>query len=204
MAKTGCDVMDKLVGSYQGLTLVYGVASAGKTTLAKIAAIELSKEGKVIFLDTENGFNASRIKQLTSEFKNVISKVIVINAKNFYHQHKAIMDIWSIKGVSLVVVDTIGAHYRVYVKKDYKKANLILRKQVNVLKELSRKIPVIMATQVYSDIKTGMLKPIGGKIVTGSSDMVIRLEKSPRRVVIEKPFVKDALFEICEKGIFSI
>lgn len=204
MAETGCEVTNELIGSYKGLSMIYGEASTGKTTLCKLAAIEYSKKGKVIFLDTENGFNTDRLKQMKDDFNNVLKKIVLIKAKSFYQQHIAIKDMHSLRGVSLVVVDTIGNHYRVHVKKDYKKANAILRKQVSLLKELSKTVPVIITTQVYSDIKSGLINPIGGKIVVNESDVVIRLDKNPRRIIIEKPFSKDMLFEINAKGMFKI
>lgn len=204
MCKTGCDVINELIGSYNGLTLIYGSGGSGKTTLVKLAAIEYSKEGKAVFLDTENGFNIDRFKQLTKDSNNVIEKIILVSAKSFFQQNKAIKEIGSIKKVSLIVVDTIGKHYRYHVKKDYKKANLILRNQIRTLKAISKSIPVIMTTQVYANMKSGLINPIGGKLVTGDSDIIIRLEKNPRRAIIEKPFSKDALFEIKERGIFKI
>ena len=204
MPKTGCNALNEIIGSYKGLTAIYGGASTGKTTLAKLATIEYSKEGKVIFIDTENGFNTDRIRQLTDNFNEVIKHIIVIKAKNFFHQHKAISELSSIKGVSLIIVDTIGAFYRIEVKKDYKKANAILGKQIMVLKDLSKKVPILIINQVYFDIKSGLISPSGGKITTKNSDIVIRLEKKPRRLIVEKPFNKDMLFEIKKEGIVEI
>src|SRR3989338_9986883 len=112
MQKIGCELTKGLIGAYHGITLIYGEASSGKTTLAKMAAIEYSKQGKVIFLDTENGFNIERLKQLTNDFDNVIKKIILIKVRNFFYQHKAIKEISSVKGVSLIIVDTIGNFYR--------------------------------------------------------------------------------------------
>lgn len=204
MAKTGCNVLDEIIGSYKGLTLIYGEASSGKTTLAKMAAIEYSKQGKVIFLDTENGFNIERLKQLTNDFDNVIKKIILIKVRNFFYQHKAIKEISSVKGVSLIIVDTIGNFYRMNVKKDYVKANAILGKQIMILKDLAKNIPILIINQVYSDLKSGLLNPTGGKIVVNNSDVIIRLEKKPRRLIVEKPFSKDMLFEIKKEGIVKI
>lgn len=204
MAKTGCEMIDGLIESYNGLTMIYGAAGTGKTTLAKLAAIEYCKQGKVVFLDTENGFNMDRLKQLTGNFKDVAKNIILIKAENFFQQHRAIKELGSIKNVSLIVVDTIGAHYRTNVKKDYKKANAILGKQISILNEMSKKVPILILNQVYADIKSGLITPSGGKIITKNADTIIRLEKNPRRIIVEKPFNKDALFEIKEKGIIGI
>lgn len=204
MQSTGCGLTNGLIGVYRGITLIYGEASTGKTTLAKMAAIEYSKQGKVIFLDTENGFNTDRIRQLTANFDDVIKNIILINAKSFFQQHQAIKNIDSIKKASLIIVDTIGANYRVYVKNDYRKANAILKTQINALKKIGKRIPILIITQVYSDFKSGLLNPIGGKIVTNDADTIIRLEKKPRRIIIEKPFSKDALFEIKKDGLVRI
>ena len=90
------------------------------------------------------------------------------------------------------------------VKKDYVKANAILGKQIMILKDLAKNIPILIINQVYSDLKSGLLNPTGGKIVVNNSDVIIRLEKKPRRLIVEKPFSKDMLFEIKKEGIVKI
>ena len=204
MAKTGCEMLDDILGSYKGLTLIYGAAGTGKTTLAKLAAIEYCKTGKIFFLDTESGFNMDRLKQLTPDYREVAKNILLVKAKNFFYQHKAIKELSSVKGVSLVIVDTIGAHYRVYVKKDYRKANAILKKQLELLREISKNVPLLVLTPVYANINSGMISPVGGKILTNRSDSIIRLDRNPRRIIVEKPFNRDALFEIKKEGIVRI
>ena len=140
----------------------------------------------------------------TNDFDNVIKKIILIKVRNFFYQHKAIKEISSVKGVSLIIVDTIGNFYRMNVKKDYVKANAILGKQIMILKDLAKNIPILIINQVYSDLKSGLLNPTGGKIVVNNSDVIIRLEKKPRRLIVEKPFSKDMLFEIKKEGIVKI
>ena len=51
-----------------GINLVYGEAATGKTTLALMLACDFSKFSKVIFIDTENGFNFERFKQISQEY----------------------------------------------------------------------------------------------------------------------------------------
>ena len=66
--KTGCEVLDELIGEYKDeISLIYGVAGSGKTTIAKLVAIEEAKKSKVMFIDTENVFCVERFKQLIGD-----------------------------------------------------------------------------------------------------------------------------------------
>ena len=104
----------------KGINLVYGEAATGKTTIAMQLSLETAKDGRrVIFIDSENGFSLERFKQIAGEdYSGHLGRIFLINVKDFFEQHKAIDSLRKIKNLGLVVVDTIGMHYRIAVRND--------------------------------------------------------------------------------------
>ena len=106
---------------------------------------------------------------------------------------------------SLVIVDTLGAHYRKVLKEDVKKINLELIEQLKILKYITRYgLPILITNQVYSimDTKEG-IESVGGKMVKNFSKVLIELKNIPnggRKAIILKPKQKEILFKIGKNG----
>ena len=184
MISSGCDLFEKYDNE---ISCIYGEASTGKTTLAKLAAIETARKNKkVVYVDTENGFNSERIKQLAGdEFQNVLENIILFKPKRFSEQNKIIRSMPEMKNVSLIIVDTISYFYRAKVKEKPKIYNMWIWRQFKILNELSKNTPVIITNQVYSNIKKKNIEMIGGEMFRKLSNRIIRLEKNPRRLGFE-------------------
>ena len=197
---TGNKDIDEFLKEYSLITTIYGQASTGKTTLAMLAAINQTKQKKkVIFVDTENGFSLERLKQLTPDYKEILKNISVIRPRTFEEQEKVILNL---PKASLIIIDTISQFYRMKLKEDNYLTNKSLDKQLRKLKEISKEIPIIINNQVYSDIN-GNVNIVGGDMLRNWSDTVIKLEKNPRKLKVEKPDKKEFLFEIEEEGIFK-
>ena len=188
------------------LTFIYGEPSTGKTTLVKLAAIEQAKQGKkVVYIDTEEGFNLERVKQLAGEdFEEVLKNLIVFKSKRFREQNRAIKSLPSMKNISLIIVDTIGRYYRLKVKENPDVYNLHINKQFNILKTLSENIPIVITNQVYANPETKQIVMVGGNRFERWGDRIIKLEKEPRKIVFERPEKKWGKFEIKEKGVEAV
>jgi len=201
--KTGCEVLDELIEEYKDeITVIYGVAGSGKTTVAKIAAIEAAKENKVVFIDTENGFNVERFKQLGNE--KLLNNIFVSKINSFEEQCEKIESLLKIVDMfSLVIVDTIGCYYRKELKDDVYGVNKALDKQLKILAEITRKgKPVLLTNQVYSDLN-GKINIVGGDMLKNWSKCLIELEKEPRKAVLLKPEKRVIEFEIKKEGVFK-
>ena len=197
---TGNKDIDEFLRGYSLITTIYGKSSTGKTTLAMLAAInQTQQKNKVIFVDTENGFSLERLKQLTPDFKDILKNIIIVRPKTFEEQEKVILNL---PKASLIIIDTISQFYRIKLKEDNYLTNKSLDKQLRKLKEISKETPIIINNQVYSDIN-GNVKIVGGDMLRNWSDTVIKLEKNPRKLKVEKPEKKEFLFEIKEEGIFK-
>jgi len=214
---SGSEVIDNLLdGGYDKIvTIIYGPAASGKTTLAMLAAIQQAKQGgKSIFVDTENGFSVERLKQLSDEnFEKVLHNTIIFSIKSFSEQQEKMEKIKLLVDngkISLVIVDTIGSKYRVNLNDDAYKANKSMDMQLRTLTDITRQgVPVILTEQVYDNLTNGQINLVGGNMLRNWSKCLIELEKinSKRKAIIRKHESltnKEVLFEIKEKGIFGI
>ena len=186
----------------EGINLVYGEAATGKTTLALMLAYSYSKFSKVIFIDTENSFNTERFKQIAQEdYKKCLNNIITFKVEDFEEQEKVIKKLNEIDA-SLIILDTIGMHYRVNLKENFKEANVKIVEMLKTLRELNKNnVNVLITNQVYSNFKTNDVESVGGKMIKKFCKVVIKLEKDPRKMLREKPNKVEKLFEINNYGI---
>ncbi|MAG45433.1 MAG: hypothetical protein CMH63_01520 [Nanoarchaeota archaeon] len=203
MINSGNGLFEKLE---REITCIYGEATSGKTTFAKLAAIEQAKAGKkVVYIDTENGFNVERVKQLAGEnFEKVLENVLIFRPSRFREQNRIIKTLPSMKNISLIIIDTIGRHYRVKVKERPEIYNMHMNKQFSILSGLAKEVPILITNQVYSNLKSESVSMIGGERFKSWSKRIIRLDKEPRNIVFEKPGKEGMDFEIREDGIFKV
>lgn len=205
MLKTGSKDLDGFLRGYKReINCVYGPAATGKTTICLLAAIELAKNNKkVVFVDTENGFNIDRISQIAGwNYISILDKILLIKVNSFEDQCKKIENLERVVGVDLIIVDSISNFYRKEIHKNAEEINKKLVKQMEVLNKLSRKTCVILTSQVYEKFDKGV-SFLGGKIIENFSKRIIELKKEPRNMLLKKPEGGNFIFEIADCGIVS-
>lgn len=195
------DLNKWLYGGYEKdvVTVIYGGSGTGKTNFCLMAAVSQAKKGnKVIFVDTEGGFSAERVKQLAEEeYQNVLKNILLLTPTNFQEQKKAFDQILlHLKDeVTLIVIDGMTILYRLDLaaakendKESMQKVNSELVKQMRTLAEISRKrnIPVLATNQVYRWEETN--KMVGGDILKYWSKCHIELtiENNKRTACLRK------------------
>lgn len=211
MISTGCNSLDELLQGYkEELTLIYGPAASGKTTLAIQAAIKQAEKGKkVLYIDTESGFNTERIKQINPDPK-ILDNILLLRIKDFMEQRvnfRRLKELVEKGKISLVIIDTIGMHYRLYLQKNAYGANLCMKKQLKILNEIAKElhIPIIITNQVYSKINDSGVMPVGGDLVLNRCQTWIELRKEPRMLILKKPQPEKSMnIKIQTEGIFQI
>ncbi len=210
---SGSEAFNTLLnGGYEKgiITTLYGASGTGKTTAAMLACISAAKSGKAIFIDTESGFSAERLSQLSGNNIQLMERIVVFKPSGFYEQARLFRSLLSFSAAKLVVVDTISTLYRLEAAKSrqVKELNKDLAASISYLSEFAaaNNTPVILTSQVYDDFENpGQLKIVGGDIVSYASKCLISLSGSGlRKAAIKKHRSikenKEVLFRISEKG----
>ena len=218
---TGCEPIDEMLGGgLEGgtITEVYGEAGTGKTNLCLLAAVERARQDeRVIYIDSE-GVSMERLSQICGEDILKIKKMILLSeVKSFPSQcemvEKAVKLGMGNDQVGLIIVDTISAHYRRdFLDKDGPKS---LGPQIKGLLKWARekKKPVLVTSQVYTDVVKDCFQPLGGHVLHHNSKAIMELAKihgrtGVRRAIIHKhrhiPEGKSVLFKIVEEGLCKV
>ncbi len=216
MLSTGVKSLDELLGGgvAEGvLTQVYGSFATGKTTLA--LQIGLLSGKKVAYVDTEGGFSPERLSQIAEARglnpEEALQRFILFTPGDFKEQRRVIGSLKKVvdKTFSLVVVDSLTAHYRA----EERRRNLAneLAKQLQVLLWIARKndIPVLVINQVHFDSRAGRMKPVAEHTLNYRTKDILRLDRlsTPglRVAVLERHRFRQeggmVFFRITERGI---
>ena len=205
MIKTGSEELNDIIEGYNNeLSLIYGPPGSGKTTLCKLACSNVIKENKkVIYIDTENGFSSERFRQIVGEnYFKLLDNLLLIKVKTFEDQCEKIENLKQIKNVSLIILDSVGKFFRSKVKENHKEVNKELVGSLETLREISkRNIPILITSQIYTDINNNKIIPVGGEIIKRFCKKIIELQITPRKLTIIKPDKKEMLFQIIDKGV---
>ena len=215
MIITGCSSIDRLLGGglqNKIITQFYGPSSTGKTNICLSTLAMLKGSKKVAFIDTEGGFSETRLKQIAGEHhQKVLENTILFEPTSFQEQSRIINKLQDIEGIELIIIDSIGALYRLELSQEkYQETNRELSKQLAIVLSYARKnnIPVLMTNQVYTDINTGTIESIGGDVVRYNAKVIVELKKQgdiARKAKLRKHLFKkegmEAEFLIVEKGL---
>jgi DNA repair protein RadB len=188
---TGSVVNSLLDGGYESdiITTIYGPAASGKTLMCLLCAIEIAKNKKVIFVDTEGGFSVERVKQLCKDHEKILENIFILKPTTFSEQRESfekLKDLIDDK-IGVIIIDTISMLYRLEMGKseDIYGVNRELGQQISYLTEITRKknIPVLLTNQVYADFDNkDNVKMVGGDILKYGSKCLIELQAGHRGV----------------------
>ena len=209
-----CPSIDNLLGGgIEGgsVTLLYGEAGTGKTNICLQMAYNVARSGKkVAYIDTE-GLSADRIAQIFVD-ESFTRDLLVFHAHNFDEQGygitQAARQAESGDGLGLIVVDSMTMFYR--LRSDDSSVRNELIRQTEILLNTARKneVPVLITSQVYTNIGTGTIEFLGGHAIQHNAKTIVRLEKrgnGKRAAVIVKhrslPEGRSALYRIVETGV---
>jgi DNA repair protein RadB len=212
----GCKCLDGLLngGVETGtITQIYGVSGAGKTSICLLLAYSTALYfGKVAYIDTE-GLSGERVRQIfqnTSALKNVF----LYDVFDFKQQGVAIKELAKLcerEAIKLIIVDSFTSLYRSELEDESRQIRMKreLISQLTFLLGLARKhnLAVVITNQMFTDVKSGKDKPLGGPSIDHLSKIIIAIEKinSQRRAMLVKHRSKaegiSCTFTITDKGI---
>lgn len=194
---TGCDALDALLGGgfpVDGLTLVYGEAESGKTSLAIQGAVSCARTGyKSLFIDTEGTFTTNRLSQIASgDYENVAPRIMVITPGTFQEQARAIdaLDKYMTKRIRLLVIDTVTALYRVELETPEItfSLNRELNRQIAFLTQVvkTHKVTALITSQVRTSFREERkaVEPVAMRVLKFWSDVVLNLRRTDQNRVV--------------------
>jgi len=202
---TGCGCIDNHLNggiAQESVTLIYGEAETGKSTLAAQCAVSCAVQVlKTLYVDCDGTFSAKRLSQLAAgKFDEIAELIILVRPKDFREQTAFIDRLaeYMVNNVGLVVFDTITSLYRVKVAESSGKAfglSRELNRQMAIIAQTARikKIPMILVSQVRSAFNEieGAVEPVGTRVLKFWADTIIAMKptENPQviKAVLEKP-----------------
>ncbi len=125
-----------------------------------------------------------RLRQMTGDdFEEVVKRILFSEPYSNEEQEKLIQQavrmVEASEDFGLIVVDSATMHYRLTLRHEDPEERRSLTRQVARLLRAARKmeIPVILTSQVYTDIDRGTFEPLGGHMITHNCKTLIRLDK---------------------------
>jgi len=196
---TGSKTLDDLLeGGFEGgaITLLFGEAGSGKTNIClQVASMVAAAGKKVIYIDTE-GVSLERLQQIAGDsYEDVMKNILFFEPHNFDDQEKfvdkAVKLAESSLEIGVMILDSATIHYRLTRNDEEKGVRKSLSPQLAKLLSAARTkdIPIILTSQVYTDIEKGTFEPLGGHVLLHNAKAIIRLDKvgtNTRRAVIIK------------------
>lgn len=217
--KSGCSCLDKaLKGGFpiNCLSLIYGGASVGKTTMGIQCSAEVAKKDfKVLFIDSDHTFSPQRLSQIIKTKIDVIGdNILILSPEDFDDQTKIIENLESYitAKVRLIVLDSVSSLYRESlgtIKESYFLLNRELNRQLAYLSELSinYELAVIVTSQIHSIFDEGnwRIEPVAFRILSYWCNIILNLESTSKwnmkKAIIERYLVEEDRREICMLAI---
>jgi len=194
---TGCPSLDgALDGGLQPgeLTLIYGEAETGKTSLAIQCSVNSARMGyKVLFVDADGTFSLQRLMQIAlQDFDETSQSIVIFTPLTFEEQSELVDELekYISRNLGLIVFDTITSLYRSAIggREEAFKVNRELNRQVAMLTHIAKKFqtPILITSQVRSVLTEtdSFVEPVAARVLKYWSTTIISLSRTSRRGVI--------------------
>jgi DNA repair protein RadB len=195
---TGCISLDKLLGGgfpAEGVSLVYGEAETGKTSLAVQCAVNCARRGiKSLFIDTDGTFSYERLSQIAKyDYEKISPLMIIMRPTTFQEQSRAIDQLEKVitRKFGLIIVDTVTSLYRVELDdpQETYAASRELNRQLAVLTQIVKTcgVAALIISQVRSVLlgETIEMKPVATRVLNYWSDIVLDMKQTGQTRVIK-------------------
>jgi len=201
---TGCEAIDKILEGgipLGSVSLIYGEAETGKTTLAMQCAVNCARRDfKALFIDSDGSFSARRLSQIASEnFENIAQLIILMKPNNFSEQALIVDQLtdYITKNLGLIIIDTITSLYSAEIAESPEKTfelNRELNRQIAYLAQIAKtqRVALLITSQVRSVFNEAYVsvEPVATRVLKFWADTIIAVKptESPRiiKAVLEK------------------
>jgi len=222
---TGCHAFDRVVrGGFPvgHVSLIYGEAGTGKTTIAIQCAVNCAiRRFKTLFIDADNTFPPARLAQIAQyDLDTVSPQILVFTPQKFKEQIHLIenLDSFLTPNVALIVVDTITSLYRVELgsSEEIFALNRELNRQLAYLVDIAKakKVAVLLISQVHGVMSESTeVEPVAMRILNFQSKIIVKLRKTSVVGVVEAILEKfldmkhpqtNSKFKLTETGIQDV
>jgi DNA repair protein RadB len=221
---TGCASLDEILGGgfrFGEVSLIYGEASTGKTTLVlSCIANHLRSEqwAKAYYLDSDLRLSTRRLTQVAGGSDQLLERLLIWRPRGFTEQTEVIEGLLELlpQGNAPVVVDSITGPYRLVAGDSERTftANKELNRQLGFLAETAKAkdAAILVVGQVHDVLGSQLprVEPVAQRLLRYWSDTVIKLEmvstQGMRQAVREKPADPHMVcrFMICERGLEEV
>ena len=194
---TGCPSLDgALDGGLQPgeLTLIYGEAETGKTSLAIQCSVNSARMGyKVLFVDADGTFSLRRLTQIAlQDFDETSQSIVIFTPLTFEEQSELVDELekYISRNLGLIVFDTITSLYRSAIggREEAFKVNRELNRQVAMLTHIAKKFqtPILITSQVRSVLTEtdSFVEPVAARVLKYWSTTIISLSRTSRQGVV--------------------
>lgn len=202
---TGLETIDQYLGgglSPGSVSLIYGEAETGKTTLTMQCAVNCAKQGhKTLFIDCDNTFSVQRLAQITAKQFTETAELIVLARPYDFREQTTVIDHlaeYVQSNFGLTVIDTFTALYRLRVAESPSKTfelNRELNRQLAVLAQTvkTEKIAVLITSQVHSvlDEATASVEPVAARVLKFWANAVFALKPTENPHMVEMTLEKN-------------
>jgi DNA repair and recombination protein RadB len=200
---TACIDLDIMLGGgirRGDVTLIYGAAKTGKTTIALQCSVAATKQQiKTIYLDCQNSFSIERFSQIaSSDIKAISSLIYVFKLHSFNEQTRLIenLDKYLSDKTELIIIDTITSLYRLELQTAARifQANRVLNRQLAYLNHIAkaRNAAVLITSQVHDMIndKPVLIEPVAMRVLYYWAQNILKITigdtTQTRRILLEK------------------
>lgn len=202
---TGSKTIDEYLGGglpAESISLIYGEAETGKTTLAMQCAVNCAKQGrKTLFVDCDDTFSVQRLSQITAKQFAEIAEMIVLAKPHDFREQTAIIDQlteYVTNNFALTIIDTFTSLYRLKVSESPSKTfelNRELNRQLAVLAQTAKtnKIAILMTSQVHSvlDEVPGSVEPVATRVLKFWANAIIALRPTENPQIVKMTLEKN-------------
>lgn len=220
---TSCKPFDRMLeGGFRfgKISLFYGRPATAKTTLAMSCVIHHLRgdsQAKSLYIDSDGGLSTKRMEQIAGEGESLLERILIWRPNSFSEQTAVIEDLQPLvyQRSTIIVVDSITGLYRLEAGDAEKtfKVNKELNQQLGFLSETAETggAAVLLTGQVHSAIgDTAQVEPVAQRLLRYWSDIVVKLETTPRpgvrQAVLEKPegHPKSCIFRLTDIGLSEV
>jgi RecA/RadA recombinase len=202
---TDCRTIDEFLKGglpVENVTLVYGEAETGKTTLAVQCVVNCARQGfKTLFVDSDQTFSVQRLFQIVSERNKEVAELMILVRPNDFREQTALADHLTDfvnENFKLVVFDTVTSLYRLRIAESPSKTfelNRELNRQLAVLAQAARteKIAVLLTSQVHSvlDRVPVSVEPVATRVLKFWAETVIAMKLTENPQIVQATVEKN-------------